>query len=158
MQPIPSSASGFDGRQLVDREQLRDLVTAYCRHIDRGEPAAVAALFTVDGRFASSTGRNGIACGRQQIAARVETLLSTFEATSHHVSNVTFLSLDREGAELETYLFAWHRFPGDRPDGYLWGHYLDRAVRTADGWRLAERTLTVVGEHDFPFGWIPYRS
>lgn len=145
-------------RELSDREELRELVHAYCRGVDRGAVDEVAALFTNDAVFRTSTGRHGTATGRDAIRARLALLLSTFDATSHHVSNTTFAFSDPGTATLETYLYAWHRFPGERPDGYLWGRYADVAVRTGAGWRLRERTLLVVGEVGFPFGWIPYRN
>jgi hypothetical protein len=148
----------MDGQELVDRELIRDLLHAYCRGVDRGELAAVAGLFTETADFSTSTGPRGTASGRSAIEARLGVLLATFEATSHHVSNVVFAFDGADAADVETYLFAWHRFHGDRPDGYLWARYVDRVVRDDGQWRFASRILQVVGEHDFPFGWIPYRS
>ena len=118
----------------------------------------MAGLFTEDAVFSTSTGQRGTATGRSAIEARLGVLLATFEATSHHVSNVVFAFDGPDTADVETYLFAWHRFRGDRPDGYLWARYVDRVVRDGDRWRFASRTLQVVGKHAFPFGWIPYRS
>lgn len=142
--------------RLVDREELRDLVHAYCHHVDTRDAAAAAGLFTEDAVFVTSTGRNGTSVGRAAIARRLERLLATFTATSHHVSNTRMEFLDADSVRMESYLYAWHRFPSDRPDGFLWARYVDRAVRTPAGWRLRERTLRVVGEVDFPFGWVPY--
>ncbi|SOD74674.1 uncharacterized protein (TIGR02246 family) [Jatrophihabitans sp. GAS493] len=144
--------------ELSDREELRDLVQAYCQSIDRGDAEAVGELFVGDGVFVTSTGRNGTATGRPAIVARVELLISTFAATSHHVTSTSFVFTGKDIVELESYLYAWHRFREQRPDGYLWARYVDTAVRTTAGWRLQSRTLKVVGEVDFPFGWVPYRS
>jgi hypothetical protein len=150
--------SGSAIQQVLDREALRDLVHAYCYAIDTSDTRAVAELFTVDGIFATSTGRNGTAVGRGPIGKRVELLLSTFAATSHHASNIRIEFVDFDTAEIETYLYAWHRFKSDRPDGYLWGRYVDIASRTPAGWKLKNRTLKIVGQVDFPFDWIPYRE
>ncbi len=148
----------MDLAELSDRERIRSVVYAYCHHVDRGEAAEVAALFTDDAVFVTSTGRNGTATGRNEIAARITRLLSTFESTSHHVSNISIRFTGYDIAEVETYLYAWHRFPGERPDGYLWGRYVDTFARPAGSWLIQSRTLQVVGEQDFPFGWVPYRS
>jgi uncharacterized protein (TIGR02246 family) len=148
----------MDVRELADRELIRDVIHAYCRHVDRQEASSVAELFTDDATFVTTAGRHGTAVGRAAIQDRMTLLLSTFEATSHHVSNTAIRFADPDLADAETYLFAWHRFPGERPDGYLWARYIDRFVRDGDSWRIAERTLKVVGERDFPFAWVPYRS
>jgi len=144
---------------LVDRQSIVDLVHDYARLVDDGRADAVADLFTEDCTFRSTRGRNGTSTGRDAVRERMHLLLSTFAATSHHVSNiqVTFTGPDR--AEGLTYLYAWHDFTDDRPVGHLWARYVDVFQRTPTGWRIAERSLHVTGEKDFAFGWLPpYRS
>jgi hypothetical protein len=41
-------------REMLDRQNLADLVYAYCFHFDNNEPEAVAALFTEDARDTAS--------------------------------------------------------------------------------------------------------
>jgi hypothetical protein len=47
------------------------------------------------------------------------------------------------------YLDAWHRYHDGSPDGYLWGRYRHRLVRTIDGWRITELVLEAAGTIDF---------
>ena len=141
--------------QLLERQRITQVIHDYCRQIDDCRPASVAALFAPDAVFVTSAGRNGAARGRTAIEERVRKLLSSFEATSHHVSNISIDFQGPEQATAYTYLFAWHRFTTARPDGYLWGRYDDRFERTEAGWAIAERTLLIAGEYDFPFRWVP---
>ena len=140
---------------LATRLDVVDLLHAYCRAVDDNDPDAVAALFTQDCVYATSRGRNGVTRGRGAVAERVALLLSTFSATSHHVTNAVVTPESADRALSVCSLYAWHRFLDDRPDGLLWARYHDVVVRTADGWRIAERTLRVHGQQDFPFGWLP---
>lgn len=140
---------------LIERQAIIDLIHEYSRLVDESRPDGVAALFTPDCVFRSTSGKNGTARGRDAVRDRMHLLLSTFSATSHHVSNIqiTFASPDR--AQGLVYLFAWHDFTKERPVGYLWGRYSDVYERTAEGWRIAERSMHVTGHKDFPFGWLP---
>ena len=128
-------------RELVDRQQIEDLVHDYCTHVDRYEPEKVAALFTEDcvtgyGPF------GGVREGRDVLERGFGFTLAGFAATSHHVSN---LRLRFEGPDVAlgyAYLYAWHRYPDDRPDYEIWGRYDDRFVRQPDGWRIASPVIT----------------
>jgi hypothetical protein len=67
--------------------------------------------------------------------------------TSHHNANVLVTFEDDDRAVVLTSLYAWHlTYEGGTPR--VWGYYHDVAVRTADGWRLAERQLRVAGNQD----------
>ena len=144
---------------LVDRQAIVDLVHDYARLVDDGRPDEVAELFTDDCTFRSTRGRNGTSHGREAVRARMRLLLSTFTATSHHVTNIQVRLTDPDRAEGLTYLYARHDFTENRPIGHLWARYVDVFHRTHEGWRIAERSLHVTGEQNFPFGWLPpYRS
>jgi hypothetical protein len=77
-----------------------------------------------------------------------------FLVTSHHNANVlvTFDGDDR--ATVHTSLYAWHHTSQDTTPR-VWGYYDDVAVRTPDGWRLAERRLRVAGNEDWVVAWHP---
>ena len=40
----------------------------------------------------------------------------------------------------------------------MWGEYRDVAVRTPEGWRLAERELHVAGVENWDVEWLPLRD
>lgn len=143
-----------DLQQLLDRARIGDVLHAYCRGVDRCAVAEVAALFTDDAVLTIAEGERGTVRGRDVIERRLTKLLGTFTATSHHLSNIQIELTDEHAATASSYLFAWHRFVDDRPDGYLFGRYVDRLVRFGGRWLIAARTLRISGEHDFPFPWV----
>jgi ketosteroid isomerase-like protein len=133
---------------LHDRQAITDLIHGYCYHFDRNEPAEVAALFSQDATIDYGPEAATIV-GRAAIASTIAVGLEhTFAATSHHVSNIQ-ITLEGDRAHSVTYLYAWHRYVDGSPDGELWGCYLHRFVRTADGWRISELVLQSAGSVDF---------
>ncbi len=136
-------------QELVDRQQIVDLIHAYCFHFDRNEPEAVAALFTAGATVDYGPEATTIV-GAETIASTIAVGLEhIFAATSHHVSNIR---IDFEGpdeARGVTYLYAWHRYRDGSPDGELWGCYRHRFERTGAGWRIAELVLQAAGSVDF---------
>ncbi len=135
-------------QQLVDRQAIEDLILAYCERFDRNDPEGVAALFTPDAVIDYNPDTPNIR-GDAMAATIAEGLSNLFAATSHHVSNiqVSFDAADR--AHSLSYVYAWHRYHGDAPDGYLWGRYRHRFERTARGWKISELILEGAGTRDF---------
>jgi enoyl-CoA hydratase len=76
-----------------------------------------------------------------------------FSATSHHLSNIQVDHLDDNRARVESVVFAWHRPVDTLGVWELFGRYVDVVVRTADGWKIAERTLLRVATDGFPTEW-----
>ena len=121
-------------------------MTEYARALDLNRPKEVAALFTEDGAADYGAGLGGRVQGREALEHFFAEGLRNVTATSHHVSNIQVRFEGPDTARATTYLYAWHRFPDDRPDGELWGQYHDRLERTASGWRIAERKLHTAGD------------
>ena len=137
-----------------DRQELRDLALAYAEAIDAKNADEVVNLFTNDAVFRAYDRPQGEAHGVGEIHALVGKLLSSFSATMHHVSGPRAVFSGPDSARGVVSLVAWHRFTDERPDGIIWGRYLDDYVRIGDHWRIAHRTLTVHGQQDFTFPWI----
>jgi ketosteroid isomerase-like protein len=136
-------------RELVDRREIADLIHAYCLHFDANEPDEVAALFTADATVDYGPEAETIV-GADAIARTIAVGLErTFEATSHHVSNIQLEFDGPDRARGVTYLYAWHRYVDGSPDGELWGRYHHRFERTDVGWRIAELVLRAAGTKDF---------
>jgi ketosteroid isomerase-like protein len=140
---------------LVDRQEIVDVIHAYCRNVDLVRADEVAALFTDDCIVDYGPGLGDPTHGSAALAERLGRGLPRFAATSHHVSNIEVVFEGRNAARSITYLYAWHRYPGDAPDAHLWAQYHDRFVRTAQGWRIAERMLKVAGHEAFDVEWYP---
>jgi hypothetical protein len=143
-------------RQLLDRQAITDVIHAYCRHVDLVHPGEVAALFTADCTVDYGPGLGPPTTGRVELERRLAAGLPRFAATSHHVSNIEIVFDDRgDAATTSTYVYAWHRYPDERPDAHVWARYHDRFVRHPPGWRIAERVLRVAGQQDFDVEWHP---
>lgn len=139
-----------------DRSEIVDLIHAYCRGVDTIDAVGVAALFTSDCVVDYGPGLGPPTHGAAAFQLRLARGLPRFAATSHHVSNIeiTFAE-DGLAASGVSYLYAWHRYPDDRPDAELWARYHDRFVHTADRWLISERVLRVAGQRNFDVDWYP---
>ena len=141
-------------QRLVDRNEITNLIHDYCAYVDTYQPAQVAALFTADCITDYGPSFGGEVVGRELLEKGCGYTLASWEATSHHVTNIRLHFEDDDTARGVSYLYAWHKTGGGKPDYELWARYLDRFVRTPEGWRFSERRLAVAGQaggdNDFP--------
>jgi len=130
-------------RELLDRRQIEDLLVDYCRHLDRMELDALAALFTTDCRVTYGAEPRLAAVGREALARSLARMWR-WRRTAHHLANVRVWLDSADTARAESYVHAWH----ERPDGRtatVYGRYLDSLRRTPEGWRIAERRMDMNG-------------
>jgi ketosteroid isomerase-like protein len=128
--------------ELRDRQEITEVCYRYAISLDSGDWAALATCFTSDAVAHYRSG--GPSRGYPAIEARVRSALAPLSASQHLVSNVV-VTLAGDTAASVCYLQAQHVRPGTA-GGDLYvvaGRYLDRFVRTADGWRIAERRLEI---------------
>lgn len=148
-------------RRLIDHQEITDLIHDYCTYLDLYEPALVAALFTEDCITDYGPSFGGEVAGREKLERGWFHALATWEATSHHVSNIRLEFEDDDNARGTTYLYAWHRHgDSETPDLHVWARYNDRFVRTSEGWRFSERRVTAAGQigADYSFHSIGRRA
>jgi hypothetical protein len=135
--------------EVADRLALRGLVEGYARGADRREPDNVAALFTEDGRLIiyfedkhPGVDQPRELQGRTAIAGAMKGL-ERYTVTTHFLGQQTVTFDDHDHASGETYCLAHHPFERDgrRLNRIMSIRYLDRYLRTAEGWRIVERTL-----------------
>jgi hypothetical protein len=126
-------------QEMIDEFQLRKLVHAYCRAVDRGDIAALRDLYhhdAVDAHGAFSTGSiDGFF--EQLTAAR-----PYIRTMQHNITTVNF-AISGHGAEGEIYTIAFHTLVGKERDIDLvvGGRYLDKYEKRDDAWKLIERTI-----------------
>jgi len=128
--------------QLLDRQEITAVMAAYARWADLNQPEQQAATFVEDCRVSYHPG--DWISGRAALTEKLRTALARYAQTSHHVSNIEIDFEGRGTATAQSAVIAWHR----RHDGSEWtlyGRYVDRWTRTAQGWRLAERELRAAG-------------
>ena len=135
-------------RELADRQEITELIHAYCERFDRNDPGGVATLFTPDARIDYNPDTPTLR-GDELERSILGGAQDVFAATSHHVSNISITFEDADSARSLCYLDAWHRYRDGSPDGFLWGRYLHRFVRTEPGWRITELVLQAAGTIDF---------
>lgn len=160
--------AGMSGTGLSpdDHFAIHDLLVDYCLHLDRMDLAALSALFTTDCVVVYGPDPKLMAQGAKALEASLARMWR-WTRTAHHLSNVRISPEGAQDARSESCVTAWH----ERPDGStatIYGRYLDRLVRTPDGWRICERRMEMNGSdagfrvaipqaprHPPPAGWAP---
>ncbi|MDT5209885.1 MAG: hypothetical protein QOF67_2300 [Mycobacterium sp.] len=126
-------------QEMIDEFQLRKLVHAYCRAVDRGDFAKLRDLYHPDaddahGAFSAGSVDDflgALAAARPQI-----------RSMQHNITTVNF-AIEGNFAEGEVYTIATHTFgAGERDvDVVVGGRYLDKYEKRDDTWKLIARTI-----------------
>lgn len=117
-----------------------NLKARYCRCLDTKDWQGYAAVFADDAVLDTSPSGGLTIAGRDALVAYVRSSISEDTITTHHI-HAPEIAIDGDTA---TGIWAMQ----DRniwPNGRKllgFGHYHERYVRTADGWRIAESSLT----------------
>jgi uncharacterized protein (TIGR02246 family) len=131
--------------ELAAREGIRDTVAAYADAGDRFRLDDLAALFTEDGVL-EVKGRSN-AKGRSEIVAMLDGRSQTKSAMTqqperffirHFVTNLRFVTLERDRAETTAYFLVLTPAGPDH-----WGRYRDVLVRRDDRWLFEHRLAAV---------------
>jgi ketosteroid isomerase-like protein len=138
-------------QRLVEEARIAELLHRYCAFCDSNDPVGVAGCFTED--CIAFYGPGEAVRGKEPRRETAERDLALFEATSHHLSNITATFDTADRARVSSYIYAWHRPRVGGPDWELWGRYEDVVVLTGAGWLIAERRLLVSGVSGFPEHW-----
>lgn len=138
-------------QQMSDRLEIQDLFTRYCYAIDDRDWDALDELFTPDARidYTATGGSAGLlpeiklwlagalgACGMSQHMVSLPHLaISGDTATSRMILFNPMMMADAEGNSSTFFVGVW---------------YHDTLVRTAEGWRIAERSQKLAYTHATP--------
>ena len=137
---------GYSPQELADRAEIHDVIVRYGWAIDTKDWALPDTCFTDDAEVDYSSNPGGKQGPYTQIRSWLEKMISAFPVTQHLMSNIE-VTLDGDRATARTMVV--------NPQGaatregplhffYVGGRYDDRLVRTADGWRIAERVETTL--------------
>ena len=124
-------------QRVLDRQAIEDVLSRYCRGVDRCDEQTLAACYHDDavddhGTFAG----NGREFARWACAGA-----GRFWAASHHsVHNVLIEWTDDETAQVESYVLAFNRraAAGGAVEVFA-GRYVDRFEARSGEWRIAYR-------------------
>lgn len=138
-------------QQISDRLEIEDILARYSFAIDERDWDALDAIFTADARIDySETG--GAAGSLAEIKRWLPVALERFPVFQHMVAT-TKLDIDGDEARSRTILFnpmVHEAADGERRTFFIGLWYRDRFVRTADGWRIAERHEEMAWVHNAP--------
>jgi SnoaL-like domain len=160
--------------ELVSRTKIHEVLTRYCRAIDRCDLDLLRSVYWEDaiddhGSFAG----NALEFAEYVIPA----VRASFEVTMHAITNV-HMEVAGDAACTESYVLAYHKFRGDAAQAeqifggryvqqfdwsasgaaghhfFFGGRYLDRFERRGNTWRIFQRTVVMDWNHTAPSGEI----
>jgi ketosteroid isomerase-like protein len=130
---------------MFDEFQLRKLVHAYCRAVDRGDSDALRNLYHDDAEDDHGSFSTG---GVDDFLGQLEAARPYIRSMQHNITTVNF-AISGNTAEGEIYTLATHTFgTGDRDvDVIVGGRYLDKYEKRSDTWKFIERRIVTDWAH-----------
>jgi ketosteroid isomerase-like protein len=126
-------------QEIVDEFQLRRLVHAYCRAVDRGDIESLKNLYHHDAVDA----HGGFSAGTvEEFLGELAAARPYIRTTQHNITTVNFM-IAGDTAEGEIYTIAVHTFAGRDHDVDLLigGRYLDKYEKRDGTWKITKRTI-----------------
>ena len=129
-------------------EEIRQLLARYNFAVDLGDVDSWVNTFTPDGTFScvglpDGAPLGGTHQGQDALRAYAETHFSINQGRARHWNWNLLIEGDGDAATMQCYLNAYSAGQGDSALFRATGIYRDRLVRTADGWRFAQREVTI---------------
>jgi ketosteroid isomerase-like protein len=155
-------------QEVVDRSRIYDVLTRYCRALDRCDVNLMRSVYWDDARDDHGVFNGGAQEFAEFIIREIQTW---FEVTMHAIMNV-HMEIKGDVAFTESYLFAYHRVRGDkrkveeifgstylaqfdwsRVEGsphvfYYGGRYVDRLEKRGREWKIAHRQVVMDWNHN----------
>jgi len=132
---MPMTADQADLDAALSRDAIRQLLTRYCRGVDRGDAELLASIFWDDADVIS-----GIVNGKGADFAReiVAYVTANVESCFHSVAN-EWIEVKGDHGVGEHYIIAHMRAGGN--DSLTGGRYIDSYERRDGVWKIASRTF-----------------
>ena len=124
-----------------DERAIRRLMARYCHLVDDGAFEELAALWTDDAELEL---RGETAVGPAAILARIADR-QTPELRGLHVSANVIIDVEDGSARAVSDFVFMRREGGPDPIVKFIGRYIDRFVRTPDGWKFRRRAIQFRG-------------
>ena len=124
---------------LEDKDEIRELMAAYCQALDACQFASVAALFSEDGIWTTDY---GVAQGRTKIEAMLDSVVpkkGEGPQRKHYITNI-IIKIDGETAlSVSDYFFI--REDGKNLIPVMGGTYKDQWIRQNGKWYFKRKEL-----------------
>ena len=142
-------SSGLTTETLIKRAEISDVVLRYATAVDSRDWPLYRSIFENEVLFDFSgfTGEPASMMSADEWVELVRNTLSGFDATQHLSSNHVITFVD-DHATCVSYMVARHYLvhEGERQMHSLGGHYTNRLVNGAEGWRISECSLKITWE------------
>jgi hypothetical protein len=126
---------------LIDKDEIRDLIYSYCQTVDRLDYDRLRRLYHED-----ATDNHGYNPS-SSVDEFIEMLKPHSESSSgiHHAVCNSYIKVDGDYAEAETYLLASQYQPDGEGRAHMscGGRYLDKFTRVDNVWKFQTRCLVV---------------
>ncbi len=124
---------------MLARDELRHLVTAYCRAVDRADYTTLRSLYhprATDSHGSFSTG------GVEEFIAQLQAAEPYVLVSQHNITTTNF-AIDGDTAQGEIYCLVFHTFagPDHDVDVIIGGRYLDEYAKHDGRWKFSHRTI-----------------
>ncbi len=127
-------------QEISDRLELNDLLVDYTTAIDNKDIDALDHIFTQDA-YIDYTAYGGIKGNFEEIKEFLQSALPLFSATQHLIANSS-IKLNGDTATGKTMCFnpmVMKKEDGGEDMMILGFWYVDKFIRTENGWRIKER-------------------
>lgn len=124
---------------MLARDELHQLVNAYCRAVDRADYDALRSLYhpeATDSHGSFSTG------GVEQFIAQLQAAEPYVRVSQHNITTTNFV-VEGDTARGEIYCLVFHTFAGPERDVdvIIGGRYLDTYAKHDGRWKFGRRTI-----------------
>jgi SnoaL-like protein len=124
---------------MLARDELHQLVSAYCRAVDRADYEALRGLYHPDATDAHGSFSTG---GAEQFIAQLRAAEPYILVSQHNITTTNFV-IEGDRARGEIYCLVFHTFAGPEhaSDVIIGGRYLDEYARHDGRWKFSQRTI-----------------
>lgn len=126
-------------QSLIDKQDITDLVYAYCNASDRHDHDKLRQLYHSDAIDDHGGFFKGLA---MEFIDQLPQIQAPMNILHHNVTNIN-LALDGDYAEGEIYVLAFHQISTDEEliDLLIGGRYFDKYEKRKDVWKYSERAV-----------------
>ncbi|OBA75671.1 DUF4440 domain-containing protein [Mycobacterium sp. 1554424.7] len=124
---------------MLARDELHQLVTAYCRAVDRADYDALRSLYHPDATDSHGSFSTG---GVEQFITQLRAAEPYVRVSQHNVTTTNFV-IEGDKGRGEIYCLVFHTFAGPEHDidVIIGGRYLDQYLKHDGSWKFSQRTI-----------------
>lgn len=125
---------------IIAKEQIRNLVLAYCRAIDRKDFDLLGSLYLSGAGDEHGCNPSGTA---EEFLAILPGMMTAAKVLQHNITNHA-IKVDGDYAEGEAYLAAYHIVDAGNGESYAFlqgARYLDKYARVDGVWKFSHRRV-----------------